>query len=778
MKVGDHMNNFFSKKSNWIWTSDWDEQDQSHATFVYFRRTITLTSNPQKTIIQVSADSRYRLYVNGVSVAFGPTKGDDEVWFYEEIDITPYLVLGENVFAAVVLRYPIQHGKGNQSIWRTDMPGFYLTGSISCESGQKMSITSDYLWKTHKCTHISIHPEAKQMNYLWIFENVKGEPSLSGWYKLGFDDEGWGNAQAYLEFNVNKGISPGNLIKRTTPLMFEKERLFEEVFCIRQSSRTKEEWQAFFRESKPIQIEANKHEVIEISAGELTTGFLDIRVAAGRASQIKIVTAESYVYPIENPTEFQPSVRKGNRIDYKNGTLIGYEDDYLVSGYGRISKAEMYEPFWFRTFRFIQLDIQTGDEALVLESFTYRETGYPLEVQTHVETSDSELQSIWDMSLLTLRRCMHETYEDCPFYEQLQYAMDTRSQILFTYSVSADDRLARKAIDDFHRSLRYDGLINCCYPSYEPNIIPGFSLYYILMIYDHMMYFGDKDLVKKYMPTIEAILGFFSRAIDKRGLVGKVGDALFSGQYWSFIDWTSKWNETFGVPSATKKGPITMESFLYVTVLGYAGQMAHFIGRNELANEYNLKAEHMRQAINTHCLSENGYFQDGPGIDDYSQHSQVWAVLSEAIVGEEAKQLMKRTLRDESLAKCSVAMAYYLFRALEKVDLYEEIYQLFEPWRDMLRQNLTTCVEDPVTGRSDCHAWGSLVLYELPAVILGIRPVKPGFAAIKISPMAGYLDWAKGEVITPKGKVTLSWKKKDGLMEVTYQIPDGIETIH
>ena len=65
-------------------------------------------------------------------------------------------------------------------------------------------------------------------------------------------------------------------------------------------------------------------------------------------------------------------------------------------------------------------------------------------------TSDESLAPIWGyQDLRTLKRCMHETYEDCPFYEQLQYAMDSRSQILYTYMVSGDDRLARKCMDDF-----------------------------------------------------------------------------------------------------------------------------------------------------------------------------------------------------------------------------------------------------------------------------------------------------------------------------------------
>jgi alpha-L-rhamnosidase len=116
--------------ARWIWISKFrDEGTVAPGKFVLFRKTFSLPRGNRRDqfIIHVSADSRYRLFVNEQSVSFGPCKSYPERWYFETVDIAPFLVEGRNVVSARVLRYAPDCA-GSSSIVRTLIPGFMLHG--------------------------------------------------------------------------------------------------------------------------------------------------------------------------------------------------------------------------------------------------------------------------------------------------------------------------------------------------------------------------------------------------------------------------------------------------------------------------------------------------------------------------------------------------------------------------------------------------------------------------------------------------------------------------
>ena len=129
---------------------------------------------------------------------------------------------------------------------------------------------------------------------------------------------------------------------------------------------------------------------------------------------------------------------------------------------------------------------------------------------------------------------------------------------------------------------------------------------------------------------------------------------------------------------------------------------------------------------------------------------------------EEGKHSLLVTLNNTQYARCTVAMCYYLFRALEKAGLYEHTDEYWDIWRKMVADGCSTSIESDRNSRSECHAWGALALYELPSVVLGVRPAAPGYEKVRVSPLPGVLTSASGIVRTPHGDLKVKWSIHQG----------------
>ncbi|WP_217592216.1 alpha-L-rhamnosidase C-terminal domain-containing protein [Cohnella sp. GbtcB17] len=754
------------------WQASWIWHDHSPIAIkegehekVYFRRKFQVPDvSPVKLVIHVSADSRYRLYVNGKSVAVGPCKGDRHTHYYETVDATKFLVKGTNLLSVMVLHFttsePFKVGAGGPtSIWRANTGAFFFEGVLENQVDRTTArMVSDEEWLCLKDESLSFYP-GRKVSYVGGVERVDGSLIPHGWLEAGYDDSHWKPAVIVSDaYDPTYGqLTPWPLTPRPIPMLFEEERTFRAI--VWQEGEGEGETAVFLAQNRQIDDGSEGYKLmpgqammLELDAGELTTGYLQVAFSGGRGGTARILPSECY----EDEPESGGERNKGIRDDSSKRILFGEEDIYRVAGTGNVAehKLEIYEPFWFRTFRFVRLRFEAGDVPLVVHRLHYRETGYPLEVKARFQCSDESLQPLWEISINTLRRCMHETYEDCPYYEQLQYAMDTFLQIVFTYHLSADDRLARKAIFDFHSSQLPNGMLQSRYPSVLPQIIPGFSLYWIMMVYDHYRYYGDKQLVRSYLATMDALLDWFACRLDHLGLVGAMPP-----MYWSFVDWVEQWHDHAGVPPASQQGPLTVYSLMYAAALQYAATLNESAGRVSTAEEYTSRAEAVKEAVRLHCWSaERQLFRDGPATEDYSEHVQIWSVISGTVKEQQARALIVTMLQDDALAKVSYAMSYFWFRALSMAGLYERAFEKWETWRRLVRLNLTTWVEDPISQRSDCHAWGAVPLYEFTAEILGVKPSAPGFQRIRVAPQPGYLKWAKGEVATPHGNVKVEWQ--------------------
>ena len=756
--------------SSWIYTTNRICEKQS----TFFRKSFTLSEIPPKAEIFISASSRYKLYINGALLCNGPLKGDEYRKYFDRIDVAPHLKTGKNTMAVHVLYFyadpfgAISFETGPTSLVNSSRGGLFVHSVDSV-----LPVDTDESWQCLSDESYSFMA-ANKAKYAGDTEHVNAEKYPAHWNSNDFDDSGFSPAvivcpaQQCIGYGI---LSEWQLCERNIPFMRE-----EEISPLKiDKSSSSVDFEGLLNGSSVL-IPANTEAFVEIDMGKLVTAYVNLEMVSETGKDfVNLLYSECYYAGCDSSGE----PFKGVRDDCSNGFLSGECDTYLSA-----QGTNTYEPFFFRTFRYIRLSFKSTEKPLLINGIKFRLTGYPLAVTGTFNATDSDLNKMWEISKWTLERCMHETYTDCPYYEQMQYIMDTMSQMLFSYALSSDDRLARKAICDFHSTQRPDGMITSQAPSNIRQIIPIFSIYFIDILYNHFLYFADKSLIWDYFPSILKILSYFDKKIDPdTGLVKNIG-------YWHFIDWVDEWHCNYGSPIADDEdGIVYIDSMIYAYGLSQAAKLMNCIGMQDVSAHLMERHQNIIDAINQYAYDKaSKYYATKTNDTRFCQHAQLWAVLSGCIAGNEATFLMERCVSDENLLQCSYSMSFYLFRACELAGVYESTVPLWNTWKQLIDLGVTTWPEDPVTQRSECHGWSALPLYEFPSVVMGIKPLEPGFESILIKPQALTLGDMECRMATCKGdiyckrsieplemgcNVTLS-VKLPSLIPVCIETPDGM----
>jgi hypothetical protein len=189
---------------------------------------------------------------------------------------------------------------------------------------------------------------------------------------------------------------------------------------ILQSSALADGWSAFLSDaSNPLTLPARSTHTVELNAEVHSTAFIKWTFRARNTTQVKLKLTYSEGYELE-PRSYPFFRSKADRLDAQNGHLIGPYDEVEIDV--PASQLITYEPFWFRTFRVMRLEISvSAADAVELVSFEATQVNYPLAVKASwEEPGDAHSERIWEVSIRTMRNCMFDGYSDCPFYEQLQ----------------------------------------------------------------------------------------------------------------------------------------------------------------------------------------------------------------------------------------------------------------------------------------------------------------------------------------------------------------------
>jgi alpha-L-rhamnosidase len=779
----------FNQRASWIWSAEGThavppagQGSPSHYQVRYFRRVFEVADPAQAALtVHLSADSRYVFYCNGTCLGRGPAKGDINHHFYDSYDLTPHLRRGRNVLAVIVLDMSrVAHRPallGPPCSVMTYTGGFVLEGELTDRSGVVLAdLQTDAQWRVAvDHGHRFQNENTTFEGYLGYFEHRVSALVPAGWNTVEFDDSAWPAALVLFKAeryeNRRDPASPYGLMPRMIPMLEEGAPApFPDAY-VTGGGTVSPAWQKLLSAGAPLTLQPGEKVDLVLDMGVLTTAFPQLTVAGGAGSNVRLTYAEALRLPWNTPGAKllgkQQSLANlashfadestGWTFD-RRGKVTGWCDIWEPSG-----RAETFEPLHWRAFRYIGLQITVGREPLTLHAVRQRFTAYPYRVAATFASSDPALDKIWQVGLHTMRMCSHETFEDCPHYEQMQYAGDTMITSKLAMFTTGDYALSRQALYQFDWSRLSDGLTQARFPSRLVQVIPAWSIHWITNIKDYFLCTGDRATVQDLLPGVRAVLDWYRRHTDAAGLPAKL-------PFWNITDWCPWWPR--GVVPGADTGTTCIHSAQYINALDEAAWMVRQFGRTAEAESLAAEAADLRRKAHALFWSEaEGLYFDRPGGPEVSQYGNAWAIVA-GLAGERERGLiMRRFPNDAKLAPGSFFWWHTGFTALAKSGRYDDMPQHLGPWHESVGYGLSTFVEENSYWRSLCHAWSAHPVLEFQQRILGVTPAEPGFARINLTPHRCGLTHAKGSVCTPRGLVEVAWRVEGGRFTLEAAVP-------
>lgn len=502
------------------WTAQWI----SHPTaplrepgVFHFRKVLQLSKQPARFLVHVSADNRFQLFVNGKRVGEGPARGDLPHWRYETFDLAPFLRKGQNVIASTVWQFGIYAPLAQVS----DRIAFLLEG----DTAEEASLNTDATWQVEQeVGHTPKRPLPEGMWQYWAAgpgERIDGNIYDWKWKEPGSaPNSHWVAATPAIRESINpNGSMPASgwedspvrwrLVPDSLPTMEYTEVPSGTVV------RTSLDSTKTFP-SNPAIVPPHTVTTVLLDHAAMISAYPELIVSGGKGSRIQMAFTEAL---------YDAKQQRGNRNEIGDRVVLGLNDEFLPDGGSR----RRFSPLWWRTWRYLELKIETAEEPLRLESLRTFYTAYPFVERGTFQSSDPELARIGEICWRTARIDSHETYMDTAVWEQLQYIGDTRLQALISYAVSGDDRLAKQALQAFSDSRIPEGITQSRYPSSLVQHIPPFSLLCVNMLHDYWMYRPDRAFVAQLLPGTRPLLDWFLAQQRPDGLLSALPG-------WTFID--------------------------------------------------------------------------------------------------------------------------------------------------------------------------------------------------------------------------------------------------
>ena len=770
----------FSEHSAAIWRSRGEERPDR---YVIFRKKFELPPDFSRPVrCDIAADSSFELRINGVRVPAAQAADFPEDRSCSSLDVSALVRPGANVIAVEV------HYLGDDFLTRRRGTAF-LRAAVYDEKRVYAATGSDWKW--------SFSPDmisgaecklTKQLGYVFCCDARRTLP----WGDADLDDSAWKNA-VVLEHAEKWRFSPRDVpqlrelpppevklvqtgylkrlreeasFARTAYRDYLSPRSPREFFAeldadlfldgmLRSGIKLRADGGAAYRINPPPADEHADGCYIIVDLGRETVGYLTLDLTAPAGTVVDICHGEHL-----DDGRVRASVRNfADRLICREGR------NRLLYTHRRVG------------CRYVELHItRAGGGELALRYVGVAPLELPLPECSRFFSEDRLLSRLDRLSAATLKLCMHEHYEDCPWREQALYAYDSRAQMLYGYQLWGNYDFAAASLDLLGKSFDVDRYLALTSPGAAEVTIPIFTLVWITALYEHYLYSGSAAAFK-HLPIVDRIV---DRALAEPSPGNRGLYSPGSGKHiWNFCEWN-------GELSRLDREPQAPYNIYLCEALRAAAKLNLAAGDRERGDFLLCTADSLGQAVErTFYDPSRGCYDIGGGAASAYEHIQA-IMLANDLVPAEKREGVLRAMSSGNLREIGLNALNYLVDGLMKTGadgrklLTGRLRNLLEPMALAGATSLwETCFggDDFNRAGSLCHGWSCVIPYFCRRCILGVTPLAPGFAEFEVRPYPADLSRASGFVPTPRGEIRVEWQKNDAGLRVRVEHPAGLKCV-
>lgn len=660
--------------------------------YLRFRKDFRLEASCAHATFLIGADSRYRLYVNGQFVAFGPARSYPWQQCVEAHDISSLLVAGTNLIAV----WLYQPGYSHFSYVHRGQAGLLAQLTI----GGDTIVSTDASWKMSADSSFSA--DVARISIYGAGQEHRDMREHEPWTNNDFDDRRWARARVC----AGQGQRPWEHLQVTHALTYEQE-LEEPTFVAtvkgnaiasNDAMELQRDPHALIRgaaeNSTPIEGQPQPF-LPEIKTGSVLLRCYDlghsqvnsavIKISGARGGELVLISYVERGFPGPNFLS-----------DPETYCHMRMTDRYILA-----EGENVLEPFTPRGGRYILVGFVGPVDGSLQLDVHYRPRRRLISLCDRIDTKDTKLDQIAAMCWRTLQACLQDTLIDCPWREQAHWLGDGAISGRLVAELCGDTQPLRRMLELALQGVAEDGILPSVIPSeVHAYVVPAYNFSWVEALDCYVRQSDDVEFLDRCWPVLQKMLGRFHQALADDGLIRSLAGRR------CFLDWSE----------LSTDEPNAFYNLRYLYALQLATTLADRLDKSSDKSVWAGQSQALRDSLRD-TFHRGGVWYDQKDSTTQSQHVASFLVLTGLVDGDEANALLDHAVATSlsqgasSMVLSSPYIHYYFFEALARLDRRNDIHSIIRfRWGNWLDRGAVTTWENweiDFPDGSACHSWSA-----------------------------------------------------------------------